>query len=259
MTKRKYGTVYLALFFVILYIPILSVLIFSFNSTSSTAQWSGFSLMWYRELFKDRVILESLILSLQVGVMTAILSAIIGTFAAVTGILVKKRRGKTIEGLMLLPLLVPELALGISLLILFTFLKIPLGRFTLVIAHSLFCVPYVYVMVGLRLKEIDISILEASRDLGASQWEMIKTIILPLVYPSIITASLLALAMSLDDVVISTYVSGSKSTLPVHVFSMMRVGVTPKINALCTIILLITFTILGLSQIDLNSSKKKEV
>jgi spermidine/putrescine transport system permease protein len=151
---------------------------------------------------------------------------------------------------MLLPLLVPEVALGISLLIFFTALKLPFGILTLVLSHSLFCVPYVYIMVQLRLKEINKSIFEAAKDLGATRGQIIRTIILPLVTPSIITSSLLALAISLDDVIISTYMSGPTSTtLPVHIFSMMRVGVTPKINALCTLILVGTFFIVGLSQL----------
>ena len=258
--KRKsiMKPVYLGLFFVILYIPIMSIVIYSFNKSPSTAHWTGFTLDWYRSLFQDRVIVESFILSLQVGVMTAILSAIIGTAGAIVSIFVGRSMEKTIDAAMIIPLLVPEVALGISLLMLFTFVNIPLGRITLVLAHSLFCVPYVYVMVQLRLKDIDKSILEASRDLGATQWEMVKTIILPLVTPSILTASLLALAISLDDVVISTYVSGTKSTMPVHIFAMMRVGVTPKINALGTVVLFVTFIILGLSQIDFHR-KRKEV
>src|SRR5699024_2933464 len=121
------------------------------------------------------------------------------------------------------------------------------------------CVPYVYIMVQLRLKEINVSIIESAMDLGATRWQIIRTIILPLVTPSIITASLLALAISLDDVVISTYMSGPTSTtLPVHIFSMMRVGVTPKINALCTLILVGTFFIVGLGQLISNKSNKKE-
>lgn len=250
--------VYLGIFFIVLYIPIMSIVLYSFNQSPSTAQWTGFTLDWYRSLFQDRIIIESFILSLQVGVMTAVLSAIIGTAGAIVSIFVGRTMEKTIDAAMIIPLLVPEVALGISLLMLFTFINVPLGRLTLVLAHSLFCVPYVYVMVQLRLRDIDKAILEASRDLGATQWEMVKTIILPLVTPSIMTASLLALAMSLDDVVISTYVSGTKSTMPVHIFSMMRVGVTPKINALGTVILIVTFIILGLSQIDF-SRKKKEV
>lgn len=249
--------VYLGVFYFLLYVPILSIIIYSFNKSPSTAQWTGFTLDWYRSLFQDRIIVESLVLSFQIGFMTAVLSAFLGTSAAIISIFVGRSMEKSIDSAMIIPLLVPEIALGISLLMLFTFFKIPLGRLTLVLAHSLFCVPYVYVMVQLRLKDIDRSILEAARDLGASQWEMVKTIILPLVAPSIMTASLLALAMSLDDVVISTYVSGTKSTLPVHIFAMMRVGVTPKINALGTLILMITFTILGLSQIEFKRKKDK--
>lgn len=244
----QFRYVYLALFFVVLYLPILSVVLYSFNDGQSIASWQGFSLRWYESLWQDRVIKESLWLSLQVGLFTALLSSIMGTYAALVSMKSKAKMKKTLSGAMMLPLLVPEVALGISLLVLYNFLKIPLGRLTLVLSHTLFCMPYVYVMVQIRLDEIDPSMIEASRDLGASSWQTIKLIILPLVKPAIFSASLLSLAMSLDDVVISTYVSGSQSTLPVHIFSMMRVGVTPKINALCTVILLITFLILGFSQ-----------
>jgi spermidine/putrescine transport system permease protein len=141
-------------------------------------------------------------------------------------------------------------ALGVSLLFFFNALGLPFGTLTLVLSHSLFCVPYVYIMVRLRLQEIDKSIIESALDLGASTLQMVRTIILPLVAPSILTAALLCLAMSLDDVIISTYMSGPRSTtLPVHIFSMMRVGVTPKVNALCTLILMGTFFIIGLSQL----------
>lgn len=254
--SKHFKGIFLGLFFIVLYVPIVSVIIYSFNKSPSTAQWTGFALDWYKSLFQDKVIIEAFWLSLQVGVMTAVLSAFIGTFAAITSTFVDRKVKRSIDASMVVPLLVPEVALGVSLLIMYNILNIPLGRFTLVLSHSLFCIPYVYVMVQLRLNEISHSVLEASRDLGATQWEMVKTIIIPLVIPSIVTSSLLALAMSLDDVVISTYVSGTKSTLPVHIFSMMRTGVTPKINALSTIILLFTFIILGLSQIDFK--KKKE-
>ncbi|NLP33670.1 MAG: ABC transporter permease [Clostridiales bacterium] len=247
---KRFRTLYLSLFFVMLYIPVLSVIMYSFNKSPSTAQWTGFTLDWYKELFSDRVIADAFKISIQVAVLTSLLSAIIGTATAIISIYVTEKMEKTLNGLMLLPLLVPEIALGVSLLLFFSALKMPFGITTLVLSHSLFCVPYVYIMVQLRLKEIDISIIEAAKDLGAARWQIIKTIIIPLVLPSIITASLLALAISLDDVVISTYMAGATSTtLPVHIFSMMRVGVTPKINALCTLILVGTFFIIGFSQI----------
>ncbi len=257
---NKFRKFYLSLFFVLLYIPVLSVILYSFNKSSSTAQWAGFTLDWYRELFQDRVIIESFRISIQVAILTSILSAILGTITAVVSLYVTEKMEKAIHGVMILPLLVPEVALGVSLMLFFSGLKLPFGHLTLVLSHSLFCVPYVYIMVQLRLKEIDISVIEAAKDLGATSWQVIKTIILPLVTPSIITASLLALAMSLDDVVISTYMSGPTSTtLPVHIFSMMRVGVTPKINALCTLILVGTFFIVGLSQVVGGKNKKEDI
>ena len=256
--SRKFGNFYLSLFFVLLYLPVLSVILYSFNMSSSTALWSGFTLDWYKDLFRDRVIIESFKISIQVAVLTSVLSSIIGTATALISMSVTNKMRKTIKGIMVLPLLVPEVALGVSLLMFFSALKLPFGHLTLVLSHSLFCVPYVYIMVQLRLKEIDKSIIEASRDLGATKWQTMKTIIIPLVMPSIITASLLSIAMSLDDVIISTYMSGpATTTLPVHVFSMMRVGVTPKIN---TLILVGTFFIVSLSQfVNIKSNKRGKV
>lgn len=256
--KSRFSAFYLLLFFVMLYLPVLSVILYSFNASPSTAQWTGFTLDWYRELFRDRVIAGSFRISMEVALITSVVSAILGTASAIISMWVTDRMKKAIQGMMILPLLVPEIALGIALLIFFNALNLPFGHLTLVLSHSLFCVPYVYIMVQLRLKEIDRSILESARDLGATRWQTITTIIVPLVTPSIITASLLALAMSLDDVIISTYMSGPKTTtLPVHIFSMMRVGVTPKVNALCTLILVGMFFIVGLSQL-VNKKQHKE-
>ncbi len=254
----RFSAFYLSLFFVILYLPVLSVILYSFNVSPSTAQWTGFTLDWYRDLFRDRVIAGSFKISMEVALITSFVSAILGTASAVISMWVTEKMKKAIQGMMILPLLVPEVALGIALLIFFNALKLPFGHLTLVLSHSLFCVPYVYIMVQLRLKEIDRSILESSRDLGATRWQTITTVIVPLITPSIITASLLALAMSLDDVIISTYMSGPRTTtLPVHIFSMMRVGVTPKVNALCTLILVGMFFIVGLSQL-VNNKQHKE-
>lgn len=254
----RFGIFYLSFFFVLLYLPILSVILYSFNASSSTAQWTGLTFAWYRQLFNDRVIGAAFTISIQVAILTAILSAILGTAAAMISLTVTARMKKTIQGIMFLPLLVPEVALGVSLLIFFNALKLPFGRLTLVLSHSLFCVPYVYIMVLLRLQEIDRSIIESARDLGATKWQTFQTIILPLIMPSITTASLLAIAMSLDDVVISTYMAGPTSTtLPVHIFSMMRVGVTPKVNALCTLILVGTFFIIGLNQLIVRNSRNR--
>jgi len=258
---NRWQTIYLAVFFVILYLPVLSVILYSFNANPSTAKWTGLTLDWYRELFDDlkkHATGEALVVSIQVAVLTAALSAVLGTAAAIVSQSLSERMKKAVQWVMLLPLLVPEVALGVSLLMFFNALRLPFGHLTLVLSHSLFCVPYVYVMVRLRLAEIDREVIESARDLGATRWQAVRTIILPLVMPSIITASLLAIAMSLDDVVISTYMSGPRTTtLPVHIFSMMRVGVPPKVNALCTLILLGTFLIIGLNQVVSMKSKTR--
>lgn len=256
--SKHFRTFYLCLFFVVLYLPMLCVVLYSFNQSASTAQWSGFTFDWYQKLFNDSVIRESLFASLEVGILTSLLSAILGTITAIVAMYINERMQKALRGIMILPLLIPEVALGIALLILFSALKIPFGLFTLVLSHSLFCIPYVYIMVQLRLREIDKSIIESARDLGANTWQIIRTILLPLVTPAIITSSLLALAMSLDDVVMSVYMSGpTTTTLPVHIFAQMRTGVTPKINALCTLILFVTFFLVGLTQIG-SIKKNKE-
>ncbi len=250
---------YLSLFFVVLYLPVLSVILYSFNKSPSTPRWTGLTLDWYRDLFQDTVIANNFRTSIIVALLTALLSAFLGTFTAIVGSRVSRKMKKSIQAVMLIPLLVPEIALAVSLLIFFNALALPFGILTLVLSHSLFCVPYVYIMVQLRLNEIDRSIFEAAKDLGATGMQTVKTIILPLVTPSIATASMLAIAMSLDDVVISTYMSGPyATTLPVHIFSTMKVGVTPKINALSTLILVGTFFIVGLSQIFSLRNKKKE-
>ncbi|NMB44547.1 MAG: ABC transporter permease [Clostridiales bacterium] len=248
--SNKFRTFYLSLFFVALYVPVLSVVLYSFNKSSSTAQWTGFTLDWYIQLLNDRVIFESFKISIQVAIITSVISAIIGTASAIISSYVSNKTESAINGVMFLPLIIPEVALGLSLLIFFSELNLTFGLPTLVLGHSLFCVPYIYFMVQLRLREIDISIIEAAKDLGASKCQIIKTVLLPLVIPSTLTGSLLAFAMSLDDVIISTYMAGpTGTTLPVHIFSMMRTGVTPKVNALSTLFLLGTFLLIGLNQI----------
>ncbi len=247
--SNKFRTLYLSLFFLVLYVPVLSVVLYSFNQSSSTAQWTGFTLDWYRELFNDAIIFEAFKVSIVVALLTSIFSAIVGTTGAIISIYVTNKTEKAMNGSMFVPLIVPEVALGLSLLIFFSELNLKFGTLTLVIGHSLFCIPYVYIMVQIRLKEISISIVEAAKDLGASRWQVIKTILLPLVIPSTLTGSLLAFAMSLDDVIISSYMSGpTTSTLPVHIYSMMRTGVTPKVNALSSLFLLGTFLLIGLNQ-----------
>lgn len=247
----RFRNIYLSLFFLLLYFPILAVVLYSFNDSTSFASWRGFTLKWYQTLFQNPQIKDALLYSLKVGLLTAILSSLMGLYAIMASSYLKVKLQKFTDQMMLLPLLIPELALALSLLFFYQLIGMDLGVWTLVFAHSLFCVPYVYIMLQLRMKEIDQSIFEAAQDLGAKPMQIFYSVLLPLLLPSLLSASLLSLAMSLDDVIISTYVSGSQSTLAVHIFSQLRVGVNPSINALSTLILLITFTLLSLSQIEI--------
>ena len=161
-----------------------------------------------------------------------------------------------VEYISMLPIMVPEIILGMVFMTFFALIGLPFGMATLVIAHTAFCIPYVYMMVKARLAGMDISLIEAARDLGASPWRAFFDITLPLIFPAVLSGMLLAFAMSLDDVVISIFVTGAETnTLPVKIYTQMKTGVTPEINALCTIMLVVTLTIVGISGIVNKKSK----
>ncbi len=239
--------IYLVLFF--LYLPIICVIVFSFNNSKSPFQWSGFTLDWYAKMLRNRGLMEALGVSLQVAFWSALISAVIGTLAAVSFGKLNSKLRNFITAIAYIPIIIPEIVLGVALLMFFSFLPVHYGILTLVLSHTTFCIPYILIMVQIRLRSIDPAVIEAAKDLGAKRSQVFRTIILPLIAPGILSGSLLAVAMSLDDVVISVFMSGPTSTtLPVKIFSMLKVGVTPEINALCTILLLITFIVVGFMQ-----------
>ena len=245
MKKRKLFPLYLGIILVIIYIPILLVIIYSFNQSRLSSGWSGFSLYWYRELFRDRSMFEALQNSLILATLTSFLSAIIGTLgAAGMARRTPKTIGKTIEYISILPIMTPEIILGMIFLAFFTFLSLPSGMITLVIAHTAFCVPYVYLLVKARLAGLDKSYLEAARIMGATDMRAFYDITLPLVLPAVISGMLIAFAMSFDDVIISVFVAGvHTNTLPMKIYSQIKTGVTPKTNAMCTLIFILTVTL----------------
>ncbi len=221
---------------------------YSFNISRSSVVWEGLTLSWYNELFKDRDLFSSLFISLKVAFLSAAISAVIGTLGAIAVKRLHKAAKALVLGLSYVPLIIPEIVFAIALLMFFSWLPINYGISTLVISHTAFCIPYVLFMVQIRLNSIDPSINEAARDLGAKKYQLFFTVTLPLILPAIVSGTFLAIAMSLDDVVISFFVSGpGTQTLPVKVFSMLRLGITPKINALCTLLLLFTFLLLGIT------------
>ena len=251
--KKTYIVIILAFF----YAPLLCVIALSFNSNQYPNVWAGFSLKWYSEMLNDRALMRALLNSLTVAFFSTVFSAIFGTAAAIGSSRLKGWKKSAFGGIIYLPIILPEVILGLALVMFFSLFNVHYGIVTIVLSHITFCMPYVYLMVSIRLRGIDSSVYEAAIDLGADASQVFTTIVLPLVAPGIATGSLLSIAMSLDDVVISYYVSGPTSgTLPIQLFSMMKLGITPKINALCTIIFTVIATAAFLAY-NVSSRKKR--
>lgn len=239
---------YIVFLLLLMYIPIVIVVVYSFNSSKIDARWSGFTLDWYIKLFKNRSLMEALKNSFIVAILSCAVSAVIGTIGAVGMARVNFKTKGMIESIATLPIMIPEIILGMVFLAFFSFIKLPFGMLTLILAHTAFCIPYIFIIVKGRLVGIDKSIGEAARDLGASEIRMFFDITLPLILPAVLSGTLLAFAMSLDDVVISFFVTGAKTnTLPIKIYSQIKMGVTPEINALCTLMLIFTFILIFVS------------
>jgi len=237
MKRRiKPSRIYMGLLVLLIYLPILVVIVYSFNESRINSIWAGFTFQWYAELFKDKSILEALRNTLILATLSSLAAAVIGTLGAI-GISKARLYSKGIvEYVSTLPIMIPEIILGIALLLLFSLLRLPFGMVTLLIAHTSFCIPYIYILVKARLVGMDRSLPEAARDLGASQLRVLLDITFPLVSPAIVSGMLLAFAMSIDDVIISIFVTGvNTNTLPIKIYTQLKTGVTPKINALCTL------------------------
>lgn len=255
--KWKWPKVYLAVLTILMYLPLVMVVIFSFNESRLSASFTGFSLKWYEILAQDRDLKEALMNSIVLGVLSCGISAVIGTLGAVGMARVNYRSKGMMEYLSTIPIMIPEIILGMVFLVFFSLLNLPFGMITLVIAHTTFCVPYIFMMVKARLVGIDKSLEEAARDLGAGSVRTFFDITMPLIMPAVLSGSLLAFAMSFDDVVISIFVNGPRlNTLPVKVYAQLKTGVTPEINALCTIILAVIILVLGLSSLIARKTQK---
>lgn len=256
--KWKWSNLYLAIMILLMYFPLVMVVIFSFNESRLSANFTGFSLKWYETLANDRDLKEALFNSILLGVLSCGISAIIGTLGAVGMARVKYKTKGMMEYLSTIPIMIPEIILGMVFLVFFSMLNLPFGMTTLVIAHTTFCIPYIFMMVKARLVGIDKSLEEAARDLGAGPIRTFLDITMPLIAPAVLSGSLLAFAMSFDDVVISIFVNGPRlNTLPVKVYAQLKTGVTPEINALCTIILVVITAVLLLSSFLSKRAEKK--
>jgi spermidine/putrescine transport system permease protein len=236
--RRQGLTWFAAAIFLFLYLPIFILIVYSFNANRVVGVWSGFSLRWYVELFQDEAIASALRVSLWVAIWSTAISTVLGTLAAL--VLERYRfRGKlTFDAVLYLPIIIPDIVMALSTLLFFVMLNIPLSRTTILIAHVAFNIAFVAVVVRARLADMDRRLEEAAADLGASEWVTFRRITLPLLMPGIISGALLAFTLSLDDFVITFFVAGPGSTtLPVRVYSMIKFGVTPEVNAISTLML----------------------
>ena len=259
MKKKKWPFVYVALITVLTYIPILLTVVYSFNASKLTSVWEGFSLKWYRELFRDRDLGEALINSLILAVLSCAFAVLIGTSGALGMSRRKRKLDDAVAYVSTLPIMIPEIILGMVLMAFFYMMNLPFGMLTLLIGHTVFCVPYILMEVKARLAGMDPSLEEAARDLGAGPFRAFWDIILPLIMPAVLSGSLLAFAMSMDDVVISIFINGPRlATLPIKVYTQIKTGVTPEVNALCTIMLVFTVLILVIYNLISKLTKSKK-
>lgn len=231
-----------------LHLPILVLVAFSFNASKFSVEWTGFSLEWYRRLLERDDILRGLRASLVVGVLATVIATLLGTLLAL-GLARHRFRGRrALEALLYVPIVTPEIVAGISLLILYVLIGLPLGLATITIAHVAFCVSFVVVVVLARLEGMDESLEEAALILGADEITTFWRVTVPQLWPGILSAALLAFTMSFDDFVITSLVAGpGSSTLPLVVYSMVRRNIEPSINAISTLILLVTTLLIYLA------------
>jgi spermidine/putrescine transport system permease protein len=237
--------IFAGLVYLFLYAPILVLIFFSFNSTKNTQVWTGFSTQWYGELIRDSSVLNAFKLSLTVGLTATAIATVIGTLTA----LALSRytfRGKTFaDSAIYAATVMPEIVVGVSLLVFFVAATIPLGIVTIIIAHVAFCISFVTIVVRARLSGMDRSVEEAAQDLGASPVQTFLRVTLPLILPGVMAGALLAFTLSFDDFVITFFVSGvGSSTLPIKIYSMIKFGVSPVINALSTVVMVTTMILI---------------
>jgi len=241
---------YVALIMLFLYLPILVMIIFSFNDSKSRAVWHGFSMRWYEDLFNDQSIMDALWLSLLVAVLAALFSTVLGTMAAIGVRSLRPRTQKMVMAVNNIPMVNPEIVTGIAMMLMFVVIfratgLLKPGFATLLIAHITFCTPYVMLSVLPKLRQMNPHLYEAAQDLGCPPLKAFFKVVLPEIMPGIITGAMMAFTLSLDDFVISYFTSGSSAqTLPVVIYSMTKKRISPKINALSSILFIVVLVLL---------------
>ena len=236
-----FNTTSLTLGFAFLYLPMVILVVYSFNSSKLVTVWAGFSTKWYGELMRNEAFLDAAWVTIKVAVLSSTIATVLGTLAAYVLIRAGRFWGRTLfSGMIYAPLVMPEVITGLSLLLLFIGIGLDRGVMTIVLAHTTFSMCYVSVVVSSRLASFDMSLEEAALDLGSTPFEAFRLVTLPIIAPAVISGWLLAFTLSLDDLVIASFTSGpSATTLPIKIFSAVRLGVSPEINALSTIMIAI--------------------
>jgi spermidine/putrescine transport system permease protein len=248
--------IYASLVYFFLYFPISVLIIYSFNSSKYSVEWKGFSTIWYENLISYDSLLESAWHSISVALVSAIIATILGTLGALALYRYDFFGRKLIQSLVYVLIMSPEIVMGISLLMMFVFISLPLGFITLLISHITFCLPFVIVTVMARLNGFDKNIIEAAKDLGATEFITFISIVLPNIIPAIVAGFLLSLTLSFDDVIISFFVTGPDyEILPLKIYSMVKLGVKPEINALCTIMFVFTLLMVLFTQFLIKEKK----
>lgn len=225
-----------------LYAPLAIVVAYSFNDSRLNAEWVGFTLSWYEKLFGNEKMLKAAWNSLVIGLTASAVSTVLGTMA---GYAMYRYRMRLLPVLVLAPIAIPEILMGVSLLIFFVMLNITLGMVSIMLSHIAFCVGFVAIVVRSRLAGMDESLTEAARDLGATPWQAFRLVTLPLIMPGVVAGALMAFTLSIDDFVITFFTAGvGSSTLPLQIYTMVKIAVTPEVNAVSTLLMLLTLALI---------------
>jgi spermidine/putrescine transport system permease protein len=242
----QFYTMFIYLF---LFAPIIVLVLYSFNQSASGSQWTGFTLDWYDKLFKDEALGEAVENTVIVAMVSTLLSTVIGTLAAFAMHRYQFPGRKLMDLVFYMPVIIPEIVMAVSLLTFFVLIDFTLGRTSIIIGHVAFCISFVVIVVRARLHGFDDSLLEAASDLGADPTRTFLYVTFPLILPGVIAAALLSFTMSLDDFLITHFTAGvGSTTLPLKIYSMVRFGITPEINAVSTLMLFVTVVMILISQ-----------
>ena len=248
--SRLLRNIFMFVVYAYLYIPIIILVTNSFNEDRYGLSWKGFSWNWYERLFNNDTLIQAAFHSVTIAFFAATLATIVGGLTEIALYRYRFRGKQAVSGMLFIVMMSPDIVMAVSLLALFMVVGISLGFWSLLLAHVTFCLPYVTVTIFSRLNGFDARMLEAAKDLGASEVTILRKIILPLALPAVVSGWLLSFTISLDDVVVSSFVSGvSYEILPLRIFSLVKTGVTPEVNALATIMIVLSLGLVILSQL----------